>query len=58
METKNQKKAVGKTIGFSLIVVGLIYLGFFLFSQDHMPPVAALASVALGVILMLLFKRW
>jgi hypothetical protein len=57
METNDQKRAIGKTVGFVLIVIGILYLGFFLFSQDHTAPPAAIACVVAGVVLMMLSKR-
>ena len=59
METSNdEKRAIGKTIGFVLIVIGILYLGFFLFSQDRAVPPAAIVFVVLGVAFMMLSKRW
>lgn len=58
METNNQKRAIGKTIGFMLIVLGILYLGFFIFSQDHTAPPAAIVCVIAGVALMMLSRRW
>ncbi len=57
METNNQKRAIGKTIGFVLIVIGILYLGFFIFSQDRTAPTVAIVSVIVGVALMMLSKR-
>ncbi len=57
METRNQIKSIGKTVGFALIVIGLVYLGFFLFGRDHTAPPAAIVGVAAGVILLVLCKR-
>jgi inner membrane protein involved in colicin E2 resistance len=56
MET-NQKSAVGKTIGFALVVIGILYLGFFILSQDRTPPPAAVVCVIVGLALMMLSKR-
>lgn len=53
----NQKKAIGKTVGFACVAVGLIYLGFFMFSHDHTPPVGAFVCVAAGIVLLTLSKR-
>jgi len=58
METNNQKRAIGKTIGFVFVVVGIIYLGFFILSQDRTAPPAAIVLVIVGIALMLLSKRW
>jgi uncharacterized protein (DUF983 family) len=58
METNNQKRAIGKTIGFVLIVIGIIYLGFFILSQDRTAPPAAIVFVVVGVALMMISKRW
>ncbi len=58
METSNQKSAIGKTIGFMLIVIGLISLGLFIFSQDRTPPPGAIVCVIAGIALMMLSKRW
>jgi uncharacterized protein (DUF983 family) len=58
METNNQKRAIGKTIGFVLVVVGIIYLGFFILSQDRTAPPAANVFVVVGVALMMISKRW
>ena len=58
METNNQKRAIGKTIGFVFVVVGIIYLGFFIFSQDRAAPPAAIVLVIVGIALMMLSKRW
>lgn len=57
MEPRNQIKSIGKTVGFAFIAIGLLYLGFFMFSRDLTPPTAALVSVAVGTILILLAKR-
>jgi uncharacterized protein (DUF983 family) len=58
METNKQKRAIGKTIGFVLIIVGIIYLGLFIFSQDRTAPPAAIVFVVAGVALMMISKRW
>ncbi len=58
METNNQKRGIGKTSGFVLIVIGIIYLGFFIFSQDRTAPPAAIVLVIVGIALMMLSKRW
>ncbi len=58
METNNRKRAIGKTIGFVLVVVGIIYLGFFIFSQDRTAPPAAIVLVVAGIALMMISKRW
>ena len=58
METNNQKRAIGKTIGFVLVVIGIMYLGFFIFSQDRTAPPAAIVFVVVGIALMMLSKRW
>ena len=53
----NQKRAIGKTIGFVLSVIGILYLGFFIFSQDRTAPPAAIVCVIVGVALMMFSKR-
>jgi uncharacterized protein (DUF983 family) len=58
METNNRKRGIGKTIGFVLIVIGIIYLGFFIFSQDRAAPPAAIVLVIVGIALMMISKRW
>ncbi len=58
METNNQKRAIGKTIGFVLIVIGILYMGFFIFGQDRTAPAAAIGCLIVGVALMALSKRW
>ncbi len=58
METNNRKRGIGKTIGFVLIIVGIIYLGFFIFSQDRTAPPAAIVLVIVGFALMMISKRW
>jgi len=58
METNNQKRAIGKTIGFVLVVIGIIYLGLFILSQDRTAPPAAIVLVTVGIALMMLSKRW
>jgi hypothetical protein len=45
METNNRKRGIGKTIGFLLIVIGIMYLGFFILSQDRTAPPAAIVLV-------------
>ncbi len=57
METSSQKKAIGKTIGFVLVVIGILYLGFFIFSQDRTAPPVAIVCVIVGLALMMLSKR-
>ncbi len=57
METQNQIKSIGRTIGFACVIISLLYLGFFVFSRDLTPPTAALVGVAVGTILILLAKR-
>ena len=58
METNKQKRAIGKTIGFVLIVIGILYLGVFIFSQDRTAPPAAIVCVIVGGALMMLSKKW
>jgi inner membrane protein involved in colicin E2 resistance len=58
MVTNNQKRSIGKTIGFVLIVIGILYLGFFIFSQDSTVPPAAIVCVVVGVALMMISKKW
>ncbi len=58
METNNRKRGIGKTIGFVLIAIGIIYLGFFIFSQDRTAPPAAIVFVVVGIAMMMLSKRW
>jgi len=53
----NQKRAIGKTIGFVLSVIGILYLGFFIFSQDRTAPPAAIVCVIVGIALMMFSKR-
>ncbi len=57
MKANNLKRDIGKTIGFVLVAVGIIYLGFFIFSRDYTPPPGAVACVVVGVILMMISKR-
>jgi lipid-A-disaccharide synthase-like uncharacterized protein len=57
MVDTNQKKAIGKTVGFFCVVFGLVYLSFFIFSLDRTPPVAAIICVAVGLLLLTLSKR-
>ena len=57
MISTNQKKSIGKTVGAFCVLIGLVYLTFFIFSDDHTPPVAALICVAAGLVLLTFSKR-
>lgn len=52
----HQVKSVGKTLGAVCVMLGLIYLGKFIFSHDHTPPTAAVVSVAVGLLLLSISK--
>ena len=53
----DQKKSIVKTAGFFCVVIGLVYLSYFLFSLDRTPPAGALILVSVGIVLLTLSKR-
>lgn len=56
MINPNQQKAIAKTAGFFCVVIGLVYLAFFIFSRDHTAPVGAVVCVVVGIVLLTLAK--
>lgn len=57
MINTNQKKSIAKTVGFFCVIIGLVYLSFFIFSLDRTPPPGALVCVAVGLVLLTLSKK-
>jgi len=56
MVNTNQKKSIAKTIGFFCVMIGLVYLAYFIFSLDRTPPLGAIVCVVVGLGLLTLSK--
>ena len=57
MVSTNQKKSIAKTIGAFCVLIGILYLGFFIFSHDYSPPVAAVICVVVGLLLLAISRK-
>lgn len=57
MRSTNRKKSIAKTVGAFCVVIGVLYLAFFIFSHDYTLPLTPLACIVLGLVLLALSNR-
>jgi inner membrane protein involved in colicin E2 resistance len=56
MVNTKQKKSIAKTVGFFCVMIGLVYLSFFIFSLDRTAPAGAFVCIVVGLVLLTLSK--